>query len=38
MQIESETKMSGSKIVNAVLNVAEKAWRLTKQKDKILPP
>ena len=25
MQIESETKMSGSKIVNAVLNVAEKA-------------
>ena len=28
MQIESETKMSGSKIVNAVLNVAEKASRI----------
>ena len=28
MQIESETKMSGSKIVNAVLNGAEKASRI----------
>ena len=28
MQIESETKMRGSKIVNAVLNVAEKASRI----------